>query len=190
MTVQSVTHRLLDWATMTSGPVEAPQSGTPAGWLLRVVTDRRVAFLLVGAVNTAIGFVAFFGFDDLWSALRPSWFDILGAEQAGWVHNTVVLACAHVVTVICAFALYRTLVFRVRGHVWRDLARFESVYLGSIAINWVLLNAMTQWFGMVPKVAQTIIVVLQAFLSWFAHKYFSFRRAVPLPDANTDGGMP
>ena len=141
MTVQSVTHRLLDWATMTSGPVEAPQSGTPAGWLL-------------------------------------------------WVHNTVVLACAHVVTVICAFALYRTLVFRVRGHVWRDLARFESVYLGSIAINWVLLNAMTQWFGMVPKVAQTIIVVLQAFLSWFAHKYFSFRRAVPLPDADTDGGMP
>lgn len=179
---------LLDWVTMTSSPAAAPPPGTPPGWLLRVVTDRRVAFLLVGAVNTAIGFVAFFGFDDLWNALRPSWFDAFGPARAGWVHNTVVLACAHVVTVVCAFVLYRTLVFRVRGQVWRDLVRFESVYLGSIALNWVLLNLMTEWLGMVPKVAQTIIVVLQAFVSWFAHKHFSFRRTPA--GAEKDRGMP
>ncbi|HRW18340.1 MAG TPA: GtrA family protein [Dermatophilaceae bacterium] len=161
---------------MSSPPVDPLLPGEPGGeaqpgppgWLLRVIRDRRVAFLVVGVVNTAIGFVAFFGFDDLVRAAAPQW--------EGVAHNTVVLGLAHVVTVICAFVLYRTLVFRVRGHVWRDLARFESVYLVSIGVNWVLLNLLVEWAHLVPKLAQTLIVVLQAVWSWFAHKHWSFRR--------------
>ncbi|PID96723.1 MAG: polysaccharide biosynthesis protein GtrA [Actinomycetales bacterium] len=141
----------------------------PRGWLFTVVRHPKTAFLLVGGVNTAIGVIAFFGFDDLWRALAP--------QLAGVVHNTAVLACAHIASVFVAFVLYRTLVFRVRGHVLRDLGRFESVYLASIAVNWVLLNLLVEVAGLVPKLAQTIIVVLQAVWSWFAHKHFSFRRS-------------
>lgn len=151
-------------AVRSDGPDERPP-----GWLLTVVKDRRVAFLGVGVVNTAIGFVAFFGFDDLFTAVRPGW--------PGVWHNTVVLGCAHVVTVVAAFVLYRYLVFRVRGHVWRDLARFESVYLTSIAVNWVLLNLLVEVAHWPAKLAQTVILVLQVVLSWFGHKHFSFRRA-------------
>ncbi|MEI2732879.1 MAG: GtrA family protein [Dermatophilaceae bacterium] len=140
----------------------------PPGWLLTVVKDQRVAFLGVGLVNTAIGFVAFFGFDDLFAAVAPGW--------PGVLHNTVVLGCAHVVTVIAAFVLYRYLVFRVRGHLWRDLARFESVYLTSIAMNWVLLNLLVEVVHWPAKLAQTGILLLQVLLSWFGHKHFSFRR--------------
>jgi putative flippase GtrA len=148
------------------GPQVAPG---PPGWLLSVVRDQRLAFLLVGAVNTGAGFIAFFGFDDVFAAVAPGW--------PGVLHNTVVLGCSHVVTVVVAFVLYRHLVFRVHGHVWRDLARFESVYLTSIGVNWVLLNLAVEVAHVSPKVAQTVIVVLQAFLSWFAHKHFSFRRS-------------
>lgn len=142
------------------------------GWLLTAVKDQRVAFLGVGVVNTLVGFVAFFGFDDLYAAAAPGW--------PGVLHNTVVLACAHVVTVLVAFVLYRYLVFRVRGHLWRDLARFESVYLTSIAVNWVLLNLLVEVAHWSAKLAQTVILVLQVLLSWFGHKHFSFRR--PRPD--------
>lgn len=149
-------------------PTPAAAEPGPRGWLFRVVRDQRVAFLIVGAVNLGLGFIAFFAFDDLWRAWAPG----LG----GW-HSTVVLASAHVVTVPPAFVFYRTLVFRVRGHVWRDLARFESVLLGSLLANWVLLVPMTEVAHLAPKVAQTIIAALQVIWSWFGHKYFSFRRA-------------
>lgn len=161
-----------------SAPIPGVGSGPP-GWLLRVIRDQRVAFLVVGLVNTAIGFGAFFGFDDLFTACRPAFFDRfgpVGSDANAVAHNTLVLACAHVVTVLCAFVLYRTVVFRVRGHLWRDLARFEGVYLTSIAVNWLALNPLVVWLEMSPKVAQTLIVVFQAFFSWFAHKHFSFRR--------------
>ena len=145
----------------------APAEPGPRGWLFTVVRDQRVAFLLVGAVNLGMGFIAFFGFDDLWRVWAPG----LG----GW-HSTVVLASAHVATVPPAFLFYRTLVFRVRGHVWRDLARFESVLLGSLLANWALLVPLTEVAHLAPKLAQTIIAALQVIWSWFGHKYFSFRR--------------
>lgn len=156
---------------MSLQPTSAAPEGTatnPPGWLLGAVKDQRLAFVIVGAVNTVIGFAAFFGFDDLYSAVVPGW--------QGVAHNTVVLASAHVVSVLCAFGLYRWLVFRVRGRVWRDLARFESVYLTSIAVNWVLLNLLVELGPLTPKVAQSLILVVTAVFSWFGHSYFSFRR--------------
>lgn len=148
-----------------SGEIEIADSG----WLLRRVPDQRVAFLLVGGFNTAFGFLAFVAFDRLYAALAPQWVDV--------VHNTVTLACAHVVSVIVAFVLYRTLVFRVTGQVWRDLARFESVYLVSLGVNWVLLNLLTVVLGLPAILAQALVVGVIAVVSFFGHKHFSFRRS-------------
>lgn len=138
------------------------------GWLLTRIPDQRLAFLLVGGVNTAVGFLAFVGFDRLYAALAPGWAPVL--------HNTVTLGCAHVLSVVIAFVLYRTLVFRVTGHVWADLVRFESVYLVSLGINWVLLNLLTVVFRLPAVLAQAIVVGIIAMISFFGHKHFSFRR--------------
>jgi putative flippase GtrA len=82
-----------------------------------------------------------------------------------------------VVSVIVAFVLYRTLVFRVTGQVWRDLARFESVYLVSLGVNWVLLNLLTVVLGLPAILAQALVVGVIAVVSFFGHKHFSFRRS-------------
>ncbi len=152
----------------TSPAAPEGTSANQPGWLLATVKDQRVAFVIVGTANTAIGFLAFFGFDDLFRSMVPGW--------EGVPHNTAVLAGAHIVSVLCAFVLYRRLVFRVRGQAWRDLARFESVYLSSLAVNWVLLNVLVELGDLTPKIAQTIIVLVTGVFSWFGHKYFSFRR--------------
>jgi putative flippase GtrA len=146
-------------------------NATGSGWLLRRIRDQQVAFLLVGATNTAVGFLVFVGFDRLYAAVAPAWGSVL--------HNTVTLACSHVVSVIIAFVLYRTLVFRVTGHLWRDLARFESVYLVSLAVNWLLLNLLTVVIGLSVIVAQALVVAVIAMVSYFGHKHFSFRRPDP-----------
>jgi len=137
----------------------------PPGWLLRAVVDQRVAFLLVGAINTVVGFVSFAAFHvtvgQLWG--RP------------WGYLAT-LACAHVVSVLFAFVLYRFVVFRVRGHVLADLWRFETVYLSALALNFVLLPVLVEIAHLPVLLAQALIMVVTSVMSWVGHKHYSFRR--------------
>ncbi|NLP83916.1 GtrA family protein [Microbacterium sp. CFH 90308] len=142
-----------------SDPIE-PEA--PPGPLLRLIKDKRVAFLIVGAVNTVIGFLWYTLF--LW---------LLQALPAGYM---IALVAAQIVSVLCAFVLYRRFVFRVRGHVWRDLIRFSSVYAVSFGINLLVLPALVELLGWHPLWAQVVIVVVTTIVSYIGHNYFSFHR--------------
>lgn len=133
----------------------------PDGPLLRLIKDRRVAFLIVGVINTVVGFT--------WFAI----FELTIGRLWGYMAT---LLFAHVASVLCAFILYRRFVFRVRGHVWLDLARFESIYLVSLGINAVLLPLLVEFAGLVPIVAQALIVFVTTLVSYIGHSRFSFRR--------------
>ena len=133
----------------------------PPGWLLRVIRDQRVAFLLVGGINTLVGIVTFAGF-------------LVTVGQRS--HYLVVLLCAHVVSVLIAFVLYRFVVFRVRGHVLSDLWRFETVYLSALAVNFVLLPVLVEIVHLPVLLAQGLVMLVTSVMSWVAHKNYSFRR--------------
>lgn len=137
----------------------------PPGPLLSVVKDQRLAFLVVGGLNTGIGLLAFI------------FFQYFVGRHAGRYGYMLALLCAHVVAVLCAFVLYRHLVFRVRGHVLHDLLRFESVYLTSLGVNAALLPVLVELGHLTPLVAQFSVLVVTTLISWFGHKHFSFRRA-------------
>jgi putative flippase GtrA len=139
-------------------------SGQP-GWLLRVIRDQRVVFLVVGAVNTVVGYLFFAAF--LW-AVGQRW-------GQPWSYLTA-LACAHVVSVLVAFVLYRFVVFRVRGHVLADLWRFETVYLLALAVNFALLPLLVEVVNLPVLLAQALIVSVTAVMSFVGHKHYSFRR--------------
>ena len=136
----------------------------PPGWLLRVVRDQRVAFLIVGGINTAFGYLCFAVF--------------LVTVGQRW-HYLGALVCAHVVSVLFAFVLYRFVVFRVRGRVLTDLWRFETVYLAALAVNFVLLPLLVEIVGLPVLVAQALVVLVTSVMSWVAHKNYSFRRPAP-----------
>jgi putative flippase GtrA len=140
----------------------AGMSGVP-GPLLRLIRDQRVAFLLVGATNTAIGT----GWFVLFMTLFPR-------GTAGYLSA---LLCAHVAAVLCAFVLYRRLVFRVTGHVLRDLARFELVNLSTLGFNLAALPFLVEIFGWPVLVSQLGITGVTVIYTWFAHRGFSFRRS-------------
>jgi len=133
----------------------------PDGPLLRLFKDRRIAFVIVGAVNTGVGF--------LWFVL----FNYTIGRMWGYMAT---LLFAHVASVLCAFVLHRRFVFRVRGHVLLDLARFESVYLVALGVNALLLPVLVEFAHIPPIPAQALIVFVTTMVSWFGHSRFSFRR--------------
>jgi putative flippase GtrA len=152
----------------------SPQAVPPAGmsgaqgWFLRVVRDQRVAFLIVGAINTGVGFLCFAGFLALLSqGIRP-------VPPARYL---AALVCAYVVAILVAFVLYRYAVFRVRGHVLSDLWRFATVYISSLAVNLALLPVLVELAHLPVLLAQALIVFVTAVMSWMGHKHYSFRRS-------------
>ncbi|WP_254666590.1 GtrA family protein [Humibacillus sp. DSM 29435] len=159
----------------SGAPVGRPEAPTPTptlpaglegppGLLLRVVHDRRVAFLLVGGLNTVIGALWFLLFDHL-----------IGARWGGHGHYPA-LVLTYVAAILCAFVLYRRLVFRVHGHVLRDLARFSTVYVSAFAVNIVLLGLLVDGLGWRPFPSQCLITFVTTVFSWVGHHRFSFRR--------------
>ncbi|MDC7123250.1 GtrA family protein [Cellulomonas fimi] len=142
----------------------AGMQGEP-GLLFRIVRDQRVAFLIVGGINTFLG--------TAWFVLFQS---LLG-DRLGSYTYLVSLLCAHVAAVLTAFVLYRRFVFRVRGHVWVDLARFELVNLSALGINALALPFVVEVIGLAPIPAQLAVTCVTALISYFGHRDFSFRRS-------------
>ncbi|MFV0493650.1 GtrA family protein [Mycobacterium sp.] len=145
----------------------------PPGPLFRLIRDQRIAFLIVGSMNTAIGALWFVLF--LW---------LLPAGAAGYLSA---LICAHICAVLCAFVLYRRFVFRVTGHVLRDLARFEPVNLSTLCFNFAVLPVLVEVIGWPVLPSQFAIAGVTVVYSWFAHRGYSFRRGaaeleVPEPE--------
>lgn len=142
----------------------------PRGPLIRLLGDQRVAYVLVGGLNTVVGYGVFV-------ACSVTVGDAAD-DRFGVVTGTVVtLAIAHLLSVLFAFVMQRRLVFRVRGHVLRDLLRFESVYLTSLGINAAALIALVK-LGVDRIPAQAIVFLPTLILNYLGHRYFSFRRSV------------
>jgi putative flippase GtrA len=134
-------------------PPDAPARGD--------IREEGLRFVLVGAFNTLFGFALF---------------ALLLHLAGGRVHYLVVLFVATIGAVLMAFAAYRTFVFRVRGRLLRDLARFSLVYVVALAINAVALPVLVEVCGVPVLPAQAVFLVLTVIASFLAHRSFSFRR--------------
>ena len=126
--------------------------------------DLRVLFLVVGGINTVVG--------TLWFALFDG---LIGTRLNGFGRYPAV-ALTYVVAILCAFVLYRILVFRVRGHALRDLGRFSLVHVTAFVINVVLLAVFVTGMGRPALASQCLILLVTTALSWFGHTNYSFRQ--------------
>lgn len=149
--------------TPPSADAPTPPAGMSGGLgpIFQLVRDQRIAFLIVGTINTLVG---------------TGWFVVFQLTIGARTHYMVSLACAHVAAVLCAFVLYRRFVFRVRGHVWLDLGRFELVNLTSLGINAVLLPLTVEGLGLSAIPAQLLVTGVTMVISYVGHRWFSFRR--------------
>jgi len=130
----------------------------------RLLADERVRFLIVGGINTVVGYALFVAFE---------------LTLGGYIGYLGSLYASYVLATGLAFVLHRRFTFRVNGtgNVLLDFLRFASVYVVSLAINTVALPILIELAGMNSLAAQAIIVVVTTLVSYFGHKLFSFRRA-------------
>jgi putative flippase GtrA len=148
---------------MTAAPPSpaTSQHPPPPGPLTRLVRNQRVAYLLVGGINTLVGLGIFVVVHELFG------------DRVGYMGSLVI---SYAFAIVIAFTMHRRFVFKVTGHLLRDFARFASVHISSLAINAVLLPLLVEAVGLPPIVAQTAATGLTVVISFFAHKYFSFQR--------------
>ncbi len=134
----------------------------------RLLADRRFHFLLVGGFNVVQG---------------VGWFALLHALLGDWLSYLYVLALAYVPAIGLGFVLYRTLVFKVEGHVVKDLVRFTMVQCAALAINAVSLPFFHEVLHIPLVVSQAISVVVIIVFNYVGHLYFSFRRTHGHPES-------
>ena len=121
-------------------------------------------FLVVGAFNTLLGFGAFV---------------LIQFLIGKWIGEVLVLLLAHLSASSIAFVTHRRITFRVSGNLLIDFVRFQSVYIVPIGINLVVLPLLVRVAGMNVYLAQGLITIATVVVSYFGHKYFSFRRKTP-----------
>jgi putative flippase GtrA len=148
---------------------ELPPESAPPGPLIRLIHDQRLAFFVVGGINTVVGFAIFVACSVTLGHLVDRRFGTVAG-------SLVTLGISHILGVLFAFVMHRRFVFRVRGHVLRDLVRFESVYLTTFGINAVALPVLVE-LGLHRIPAQAIIWLPTLLLNYVGHRYFSFRRS-------------
>ncbi|WP_083863364.1 GtrA family protein [Nocardia exalbida] len=169
-------------ATSTPPPAEAdaplPRAAElPAdpGPLLRLVRRQEIAFAVVGVVNTGLGM-----------ALTVMWLAVLGNRAPA----ALAPALAYSISVVVAFVLHRTLVFRVRGRLMRDFAAFVAVNSGGLVLNMVLLQLGVSLLHLPSIPSAVAVMALVAGASFFGHRHISFRRAPALDADGSRSGTP
>ncbi|MEU6583579.1 GtrA family protein [Nocardia sp. NPDC046763] len=153
----------------------APAETAPAGPLLRLVRRQEVAFALVGGFNTLMGMV-----------LTIVWLTVLGGVVSKDVAAALSVALAYAVSMVVAFVLHRTLVFRVRGHLLRDFVAFVGVNAVGMVLNMVLLQLAVSLLRVPAKPAAVVVMGLVAVASYFGHRHISFRRPADSPPTPAD----
>ncbi|MGV9667695.1 GtrA family protein [Nocardia niigatensis] len=160
--------------TGTHPPV-TDAAAAPAGPLLRLVRRQEIAFALVGGFNTLLGM-----------ALTIVWLTVLGDLVAKDVAAALSVALAYAVSMVVAFVLHRTLVFRVRGHLLRDFVAFVGVNAVGMVLNMVLLQLAVSLLHAPAKPAAVVVMGLVAVASYFGHRHISFRRPADSAPADAD----
>jgi len=134
--------------------------------IARLLADERVRFVIVGGINTVLGYGLFV------------LFQLTVGDTIGYLGS---LYASYVVAILVAFVLHRRFTFRVSGtgNVVIDFLRFASVHVVALVINTIALPLLVEYAHLDPLVAQALIVVVTTLVSYFGHKLFSFRRSSP-----------
>jgi putative flippase GtrA len=126
---------------------------------LRTKHAEKIRFLVVGVWNT------FFGIG-LYTLLVT----LLGKDT-----YLLLVIPVNIVAITQNFILYKFVVFRTKGDYLHEYFRFYIVYGPPVLVNLFVLPVLVRVIGLDPRVAQFLFTFVVVFISWFGHKYFTFR---------------
>jgi putative flippase GtrA len=120
----------------------------------------KVRFLLVGALNTAVGLSVF-----------PALYLLAVPLQ---LHYLSILVISQILCVSFSFLTSKFLVFRTSGNYLRESGKFISFHLSLFLLNLAALPALVELAGMNPIWAQMLFTILVIVTSYFWHSNITF----------------
>lgn len=123
--------------------------------------SEKTRFLVVGAWNTAFGYLAFI-------ALYFLLYRVL--------HYLFIMVIAHFISVCNAFLGHKYVVFRSGGKPVGEFFRFNLSYGGTIIFGLIAMPIMVELLQLHPIAAQGILTIITVILSYVLHKSISFRQ--------------
>jgi putative flippase GtrA len=132
----------------------------------------RLMFLIVGGWNTVFGYAVF---------------ALLYLAYNGTLPLTAIIVIAYVVSVVNNFFTYKYIVFRTQGRKLREALRFLVIYTPSLVANLIVLPLALKYLPLNAYVIQAIYTFVVLVLTYFGHKYFTFRHSAGSGVAESDG---
>jgi putative flippase GtrA len=120
----------------------------------------QVLYLAFGAWNTLFGYA-------VWALLQSLLHDYL--------NYLVIVVLAYPIAIANAYLCYRYIVFRSHGKVMKEIPRFSSVYILTLAANLVALPFLLRVLPFGIYLTQALFTALVVVVSYLGHKFFSFR---------------
>lgn len=122
---------------------------------------RIVRYLIVGGWNTLFGVGLYTLVYELWGTRT---------NYLGWAVAVNILAITN------AYLCYKFFVFRTKGNYLREYLKCYTVYGAGMLLGMGGLFLLVSGAGMNPAWANFLLTGVTVVLSYFGHKYFSFRR--------------
>jgi putative flippase GtrA len=125
---------------------------------------RGLPYLIVGGVNTALGYGVTVG---LYYLLRPYW------------PLVPVALLANVICITFSFVTYKIFIFKSSGRWLPEYLRSYVVYGGSALFGIAGLWFLAEVLGMTVWLAQGLVMAAGVFMSFVGHELFTFRMGAP-----------
>jgi putative flippase GtrA len=118
-----------------------------------------IRFLLVGILNTVVGYSVYY------ICLVLLDFNYVGS-----------LTIAHIIGVVHSYIWNNKWTFKVTSIDIKSIYRFCSVYLISFLVNLIILSLLVQLGGVNKLISQAVALFITTLISYFGHKYWSFNK--------------
>lgn len=120
--------------------------------------NQSLKFIIVGILNTIVGFAAYAAF-------------------IHFMHDNYLQALifSHVVGVLHSYVWNNKWTFQQKGYDAKSAMKFISVYAVTFLVNLFLLTLLVDTIGMNKLIAQAMALFLTTVVSFFGHKFWSFR---------------
>ena len=120
--------------------------------------DTRIRFLFVGCLNTLVGYGTY---------------AILIFFKCNYLIASTI---GTIIGVIHSYLWNRFFTFKSNNNPKKEVPKFILVYLVSYLLGLLNLFILVQKLNINEYIAGIINIFITTLISWFGHKYFSFRR--------------
>jgi putative flippase GtrA len=120
--------------------------------------EEKIRFLVVGGWNTVFGYCVF--------TVLYLFFP---------VHYMLDMIISNIISITNSYICYKFFVFKTKGNYLLEYLRFYLVYGTAFLLNIVLLPLFVKYFKIHVLVSQAMVLIFVVIISYFGHKYFSFR---------------